>query len=108
MMLITKKSSAAAPQTSIVPLLLLFLLFHPAVEVEGEAPPPQPPQPQCGIYMAGSTLGDTTNLGMYAGDYDILPGVDVQQEIAIPLLFRNWDQPDYYDTDDGQLWDRYV
>ena len=66
-----------------------------------------PPQPQCGLYMAGSTLGDTTNLGMYAGT-DIPPQVDVQQEIAIPLVFRNWDVPDYYDTDDGQLWDRYV
>jgi len=24
---------------------------------------------------------------------------DIQQEIAIPLLFRNWDAPDYHDTD---------
>lgn len=64
-------------------------------------------EPQCGIYMAGSTLGDTTNLGMYAG-HDIPPGVEVQQEIAIPLLFRNWDGPDYYDTTDGELWDRYI
>ncbi|CAB9501646.1 Guanylate cyclase [Seminavis robusta] len=64
-------------------------------------------QPQCGLWMAASTLGDATNLGMYAGQ-DIEKGVDIQNEIAIPLLFRNWDAPDYHDTDDGQLWDRYI
>jgi hypothetical protein len=64
-------------------------------------------EPQCGIWMAASTLGDATNLGMFAGK-DIEKGVEVQQEIAIPLLFRDWNEPDYYDTDDGTLWDRYI
>jgi hypothetical protein len=64
-------------------------------------------QPHCGLWMAASTLGDATNLGMFAGE-DIDKDVDIQNEIAIPLLFRNWDSPDYHDTDDGQLWDRYI
>lgn len=82
-------------------LSLALLLFLPSLASTQEQ------QPQCGIWMAGSTLGDTTNLGMYAGT-EIPKGVDIQQEIAIPLLFRNWDQPDYHDTDDGTLWDRYI
>ena len=82
------------------PSLVLSLLLLPTSSASEE-------QPKCGIYMAASTLGDATNLGMYAGE-DIPSGREVQQEIAIPLLFRNWDTPDYHDTDDGTLWDRYI
>jgi hypothetical protein len=44
---------------------------------------------QCGIYMAPSTLGEETNMGIYTG----LPRAKddvVVKEIAVPLLFREW------------------
>ena len=88
------------------------------------APPPgtaaalgvyiSPEQPQCGLYMAPSTLGEGANLGMYAGT-DIPKGKDIQQEIAIPFMFRDWDGPSFFhqypnithgDHDDGALWYR--
>ncbi|GAX16439.1 hypothetical protein FisN_19Lh017 [Fistulifera solaris] len=64
-----------------------------------------PPQPECGLYMAPSTLGEDANLGMYAGR-DI-PTNFTWHEMAIPLLFREWGdhKPGYRD---GILWDRYI
>ena len=71
-------------------------------------------QPQCNLYMAPSTLGEGANLGMYAGT-DIPKGMDIQQEIAIPFMFRDWDGPSFFpqypnvtmgDQDDGALWYR--
>jgi hypothetical protein len=61
---------------------------------------------QCGIYMAPSTLGEETNMGIYTG----LPRAKddvVVQEIAVPLLFREWADhtPGYTD---GDLWHRYI
>ena len=96
----TQCSSASPVSTVVVTgvAVLLQLAFSRAQET---------PPPQCGLWMAPSTLGDDTNLGMYAGR-DYAKGVDIQQEIAIPLLFREWDGPHYYDTDDGTLWDRYI
>ena len=73
-----------------------------------------PNQPQCGLYMAPSTLGEGANLGMFAGT-DIPKGMDIQQEIAIPFMFRDWDGPSFFhqypnvtmgDHDDGALWYR--
>lgn len=75
-----------------------------------------PQQPECGLYMAPSTLGEGANLGMYAGR-DIAKKVDIQQEIAIPFLFRDWEGPSFFhqypgveggDHDDGALWFRYI
>jgi len=54
---------------------------------ESGAPPPLPLQ--CGVYMAPSTLGEATNMGMYAGK-EYGPNTVIQSEIAIPLLFREW------------------
>ena len=93
-------------------------------QTDGVCTPPSPPivvanpqQPaECGLYMAPSTLGEGANLGMYAGT-NIAKGVDIQQEIAIPLLFRDWEGPSFFhqypnvvegDHDDGALWFRYV
>lgn len=84
-----------------VSIAILFFALLPSAEQQ------QQQQPHCGLWMAASTLGDATNLGMFAGE-DIDKDVDLQNEIAIPLLFRNWDSPDYHETDDGQLWDRYI
>jgi hypothetical protein len=61
---------------------------------------------QCGIYMAPSTLGEETNMGIYTG----LPRTKddvVVKEIAVPLLFREWADhtPGYTD---GDLWHRYI
>jgi hypothetical protein len=45
---------------------------------------------ECGIYMAPSTLGEETNMGIYTGQ--ALKANDIVNfpEIAIPLLFREW------------------
>ena len=78
---------------------------------------PQQLQPldQCGLYMAPSTLGGA-NLGMYAGRHYVRHD-EIQSEIAIPLLFRDWEGPSYFhppfdsdknvnDHHDGALWYR--
>lgn len=62
----------------------------------------------CTVYMAPSTLGEDTSLGIYTA-VD-LKQLDVVQfpEIAVPLLFREWGEhtPGY--EGDGVLWDRYI
>jgi hypothetical protein len=73
-------------------------------------------QPECGLYMAPSTLGEGANLGMYTSQ-DIPKNKIIQREIAIPFLFRTWNGPDYFHhwpeldksgtQDDGALWYRY-
>jgi hypothetical protein len=61
---------------------------------------------QCGIYMAPSTLGEETNMGIYTGVPRAKDDV-VVKEIAVPLLFREWaDHPSGYT--DGDLWHRYI
>jgi hypothetical protein len=65
-------------------------------------------EPDCGIYMAPSTLGDSTNLGMFTA-HDVVNGrVLDYPEIAIPLLFRDWEDHPTSAFGDGQLWDRYI
>jgi hypothetical protein len=74
-------------------------------------------QPQCGLYMAPSTLGEGANLGMYTAQ-DIAKNKVIQTEIAIPIAFRNWEGPSYFhhwpdkdtsgEKDDGALWYRYI
>eukprot|EP00977_Amphora_coffeiformis_P011088 scaffold2655_cov179-Amphora_coffeaeformis.AAC.21 len=63
----------------------------------------RPPQPQCGVYMAPSTLGDYTNMGIYTG-MDLKKDDIVNfPEIVVPLLFREWgDHVEGYS--DGVLW----
>ena len=63
---------------------------------------------ECGVYMAPSTVGDHSNLGIYTAnpmkDGDIVP----YPEIIIPLLWRTFgDHPEESFTD-GELWDRYI
>ena len=73
---------------------------------DGTCRPPAAPE-QCGVYMAPSTLGGDTNMGIYAG-IDYGPGQDINfPEIAIPLLFRMWGFHGDLTTD-GTLWDRYI
>jgi hypothetical protein len=72
-----------------------------------EEPVHTAPVLQCGTYMGPSTLGEDTNMGIYAG-MDLEPEQPVNfPEIAIPLLFRDWGEhkPGYTD---GELWDRYI
>ena len=59
----------------------------PATTDDDTSAPPIPLQ--CGVYMAPSTLGEATNMGMYAGK-EYGPNTVIQSEIAIPLLFREW------------------
>ena len=50
----------------------------------------KPRRLECGVYMAPSTLGEDTNMGIYAG-IPLQEGDVVNfPEIAIPLLFREW------------------
>ena len=71
--------------------------------------------PQCGLWMAPSTLGEGANLGMYAGQ-TIPANFTIQEEMVIPLLFRDFDDTLYWnqvdgastDKDDGVLWHRYI
>ena len=62
----------------------------------------------CDVYMAPSTLGNNSNMGIYTAK-DLTTGDVVQYpEIAIPLLFRDFDTHPPYANSDGQLWDRYI
>jgi hypothetical protein len=45
---------------------------------------------ECGVYMAPSTLGEATNMGIYTGKAMVPDEVVNFPEIAIPLLFREW------------------
>jgi len=62
----------------------------------------------CGVYMAPSTIGNHSNLGIFTAkamkDGDVVP----YPEIIIPLLWRTFHHhPDKAMTD-GELWDRYI
>jgi hypothetical protein len=49
-----------------------------------------PPILECGVYMAPSTLGEATNMGIYTGK-DLKPNEVINfPEIAIPIMFREW------------------
>ena len=62
----------------------------------------------CNVYMAPSTLGDNTNLGIYTAKDLKNDEVINFPEIAIPLMFRDFDTHPPYAKTDGQLWDRYI
>lgn len=63
--------------------------------------------PVCGVYMAPSTVSSESNLGIYTA-LDLKRGQVVNfPEIAIPILFREWDLHPLEDPD-GMLWDRYL
>jgi hypothetical protein len=70
--------------------------------------PPPPPLVECGVFMAPSTLGNNSNLGIFTGiplrEGQVVP----YPEIAIPLLFRNFDEHPPNSLGDGTLWDRYI
>ncbi|KAL7559695.1 hypothetical protein ACA910_017598 [Epithemia clementina (nom. ined.)] len=81
----------------------------------------------CHVYMAPSTLGNATNLGMYTA-VELPPESVVNfPELVVPLLFREWNQathapapaaapsssnsrprPRPHHRWDGKVWDRYV
>jgi hypothetical protein len=62
----------------------------------------------CGVYMAPSTVGDHSNLGIYTAkpmkDGDIVP----YPEIIVPLLWRIFGVHPVESFTDGELWDRYI
>eukprot|EP00526_Cylindrotheca_closterium_P018744 CAMPEP_0113646654 /NCGR_PEP_ID=MMETSP0017_2-20120614/24656_1 /TAXON_ID=2856 /ORGANISM="Cylindrotheca closterium" /LENGTH=358 /DNA_ID=CAMNT_0000558585 /DNA_START=41 /DNA_END=1114 /DNA_ORIENTATION=+ /assembly_acc=CAM_ASM_000147 len=67
-----------------------------------------PPILECGVYMAPSTIGNYSNLGIYTG-LALKTNETIRfPEIAIPLLFRNFDQHPPNSLGDGTLWDRYI
>lgn len=86
-----------------IPLLFFAALLLP----HSILAQPQPhDEPECGVYMAESTLG-VANLGIYTGiplqEGDVLN----YPEIVVPLLFREWHKHGG-DSLDGTLWDRYI
>ena len=76
------------------------------VGTDGTCLPP-PPTLECGVYMAPSTLGGDTNMGIYTGKPLVQDEIVNFPEIAVPLLFREWGdhKPGY---EDGILWERYI
>jgi hypothetical protein len=67
-----------------------------------------PLYPECGVYMAPSTLGNDTNLGIYT-TRDLESGDIVNySEIVIPFLWRYWGEHPPVGDGDGTLWDRYI
>jgi len=62
----------------------------------------------CGVYMAPSTIGDHSNLGIFTAkpmkDGEVVP----YPEIIIPLLFRTFGHHPDHSFADGELWDRYI
>lgn len=69
---------------------------------------PPPPVLECGVYMAPSTIGNHSNLGIYTAIPLNANEVVQYPEIAIPLLFRNFDEHPPNSLGDGTLWDRYI
>lgn len=84
-------------------MTILLIMMVAAAAGAGESPDVE----QCGVYMAPSTLGESTNMGIYAG-IDYARGQKINfPEIVIPLLFREWGEHVDF-TDDGSLWERYI
>lgn len=68
----------------------------------------RPPQLECHVFMAPSTLGEETNLGIYTGKPLKEGDVVNYPELVVPLLFREWGKhPDRFGKD-AKLWDRYI
>uniref|UniRef100_A0A7S4ENK2 SET domain-containing protein n=2 Tax=Pseudo-nitzschia australis TaxID=44445 RepID=A0A7S4ENK2_9STRA len=62
----------------------------------------------CGVYMAPSTIGDHSNLGIFTAK-PMKNGEKVPYpEIIIPLLWRIFAEHPYEALTDGELWDRYI
>jgi hypothetical protein len=62
---------------------------------------------QCSVYMAPSSLGEETSLGIYTG-IDLKPDTVINYpEIAVPILFREFGEH-VAGFHDGVLWDRYI
>jgi hypothetical protein len=62
----------------------------------------------CGVYMAPSTIGDYSNLGIYTAKA-MKNGENVPfPEIIIPMLWRVFDKHPNVAFTDGELWDRYI
>jgi hypothetical protein len=81
---------------------------HPPVSSESNESSAYNPLEECGVYMAPSTLGEATNMGIYTG-IDLKQGQLINYpEIAIPLLFREWGEHTPGHDNDGVLWDRYI
>ena len=59
----------------------------------------------CGVYMAPSTLGEDSNLGIFTAVPLSKGDVVNYPEIAIPLLWRDWGE---HPQVDASLWDRYI
>lgn len=63
---------------------------------------------QCGVYMAPSTLGNASNLGIFTAKPLEANDVINFPELVIPLAFRDWGEMPKAANGDGDLWDRYI
>jgi hypothetical protein len=66
------------------------------------------PTIDCGVYMAPSTIGNHSNLGIYTGKTMKKGDVVPYGEILIPFLWRTFKKHPKSSLTDGQLWDRYI
>jgi hypothetical protein len=71
-------------------LLLATMVAAEECTIEADGSSTCIEQPVCGVYMAPSTLGEETNMGIYTG-HTLRKNDSVNfPEIAIPLQFREW------------------
>ena len=68
----------------------------------------QQPQIDCGVYMAPSTVGNSSNLGIFTAKTMKRGDVVPYPEILIPFLWRIFREHPEKGLKDGQLWDRYL
>ena len=71
-------------------LLLQWSTTAHAAQMECEADGTCTPKVECGVYMAPSTLGESTSMGIFTGKPLKEQEVVNFPEIAIPLLFRDF------------------
>jgi hypothetical protein len=62
----------------------------------------------CDVYMAPSTVGDHSNLGMYTAKRMVYGDVVPYPEMLIPFLWRTFGDHPKRSRTDGVLWDRYI
>lgn len=62
----------------------------------------------CTVYMAPSTLGNVSNMGIYTAKPLEKDTIINFPEIVIPLAFRDWGIHPPSAHGDGELWNRYI
>jgi len=100
---------------------------HLPRQQQSQQPQLSSPPVDCGLYVAPSTLGEGAGLGVfYTGQDNLAASTILQEELVVPLLFRDWQKPKHFQQypylhnpnkkkkkinhnhQDGALWFRYI